>query len=191
MTCIRCTRDIGDDAAYCPHCGADQRRTAPSEPRYLRRSRTERQIAGVCGGIARYFNIDPVLVRAAWVVFTIVPGAIFLGVLAYVGAWLVIPEAAPGADEAATSVSPTSSWRSRRLRRSTTDRQIAGVCGGIAEYFGVDATAVRVLWVVLSIFPGAIVCGALTYGVAWAIMPQASHSGAQASETAVPQRQPS
>jgi phage shock protein C len=41
--------------------------------------------------------------------------------------------------------------------------KIAGVCGGLAEYFEVDATAIRLLWVVLSIFFGAILGGVIAY----------------------------
>ena len=131
-----------------------------------------RQLGGVCGGIAAYFDTDPVFVRAAWVILTIIPGAIFLGVLAYLGAWLIIPEAQPGS-EAPVAESPGGSWRTKRLYRSKTDTRIGGVCGGIAEYFAVDSTAVRLVWVVLSIFPGAVVCGLLTYVAAWFIVPAA------------------
>ena len=61
-----------------------------------------------------------------------------------------------------------------------------GVCGGIAEYFSVDPTAVRVLWVVLTIFPGAIICGVIAYLVAWFVMPtsQALATTPPASTTA-------
>jgi phage shock protein PspC (stress-responsive transcriptional regulator) len=59
----------------------------------------------------------------------------------------------------------------RRVTRSTSDRKIAGVCGGLADYFAIDATAVRLLWVVLTVFPGAIVLGLVAYVVAWFIMP--------------------
>ncbi len=172
MACVRCEREIVTDAAYCEHCGADQRAGAGSAAgkRFLRRSLVDRQIAGVCGGIARYFDIDPVFVRVAWVVLTIVPGAIFLGVLAYLFAWLIIPEAELGS-ELTTTRAATDGSRSRRLHRSATDAKIAGVCGGIAEYFSVDPTAIRVVWVVLSIFPGAIICGVIAYLVAWFIMP--------------------
>ena len=58
---------------------------------------------------------------------------------------------------------------SKRLERSMTDKYIAGVCGGIAQYLGVDATAVRVVFilpVLMGVFPGL-----LAYGVAWLIMP--------------------
>ena len=72
----------------------------------------------------------------------IVPGAILFGMLAYVVAWLLIPEAATGTKSSGQAAAD-GSWRSRRLRRST-DSKIAGVCGGIAEYFSVDATAGRI-----------------------------------------------
>lgn len=52
--------------------------------------------------------------------------------------------------------------------------QVAGVCGGIAEYFNTDPTVIRVIWAVLTIMPGAIVLGVLAYAVAWAIMPRAA-----------------
>lgn len=58
----------------------------------------------------------------------------------------------------------------RRLRRSRNDRMIAGVCGGIAEYFVLDPTVVRVLYVLVSIlsvvFPGTIV-----YILLWILIP--------------------
>ena len=139
------------------------------EPKLLRRSLVNRQVAGVCGGLGEFFNLDPVLVRIVWVTLTIVPGALLFGFLAYVAAWLLIPETGPGTETIAAT--PDRSWRSKRLRRSTTDSKIAGVCGGIAEYFSVDPTAVRVLWVLLSIMPGAIICGVIAYVVAWAVMP--------------------
>jgi phage shock protein PspC (stress-responsive transcriptional regulator) len=125
------------------------------------RSRTERKIAGVCAGLARYFDVDVVLVRAAWVVLSIVPGAIVGGVLAYLAAWLIIPEDASEATWAGA----------RRLTRSRTDKRIAGVCGGLAEYFRVDATPIRLLWVILSILCGAVVGGVVAYLVAWLIIP--------------------
>ena len=47
-------------------------------------------IAGVCGGIGEYFNIDPTLIRLAWVFFSIAT-AIFGGLLAYILAAIIIP----------------------------------------------------------------------------------------------------
>jgi phage shock protein PspC (stress-responsive transcriptional regulator) len=55
----------------------------------LRRSVTDRHIAGVAGGIARHLDIDPIIVRVALVVAVFFGGA---GLLAYVGAWILVPE---------------------------------------------------------------------------------------------------
>ena len=72
--------------------------------RRISRSRDERMLAGVCGGIARHFGIDPVLVRIATVVLATMGGA---GIVAYAAAWLLVPndEAAdaPQADTAPPS----------------------------------------------------------------------------------------
>ena len=56
-----------------------------------------------------------------------------------------------------------------KLYRSRTDRQVAGVCGGLAKRFNVDATLVRVLFIVLGIFGGS---GVLLYIAMWIIVPQ-------------------
>src|SRR5215207_6999808 len=58
-------------------------------PRRLTRSRDDRWIAGVCGGLGRYFGLDPVIVRLAAVALTFAGGA---GLIAYAGAWLLVPE---------------------------------------------------------------------------------------------------
>ena len=130
--------------------------------RRLVRSQTDGKIAGVCAGLADYFEVDVVLIRLLWVVLTIVPGFIIGGVLAYLAAWLVMPE----------TTEPVSVPHGRRLTRSATDRKIAGVCGGLAEFFGVDATAIRLVWVVLSVICGAVIGGVIAYLVAWMIIPR-------------------
>ena len=144
--------------------------------RRLTRSRTEGKVAGVCAGIANYFDVDVVLVRAAWVVFSIVPGAVIGGLLAYLAAWLLIPE-----DTGAAAVA-----HGRRLLRSTTDSKIAGVCGGLAEYFGVDSTPIRLLWVILSILCGAVIGGVIAYVIAWVIIPKRTDLVSTTIEPAVP-----
>ena len=60
-------------------------------------------------------------------------------------------------------------YETRKLRRSVTDRKIAGVCAGLAEYFGVDVTIVRLLFLLLVISPAN---GILIYIVLWLLMPQ-------------------
>jgi phage shock protein C len=64
-----------------------------SEAKRLYRSETDRMIAGVCGGLAEYLDVDPVLVRLAMVLFTLAGGS---GILVYLIAWIIMPER-PGA----------------------------------------------------------------------------------------------
>ena len=59
----------------------------------------------------------------------------------------------------------------RPLRRSRSNRMIAGVVGGIAQYFGIDSTLARVLYVVGSIISVAFP-GILVYVIMWAIVPE-------------------
>jgi len=58
----------------------------------------------------------------------------------------------------------------KRLVRSRANRKIAGVCAGFAEYFDLDVTLVRVIWLVLLFWPPCI--GLLAYLVAWIVMPE-------------------
>jgi phage shock protein C len=62
----------------------------------------------------------------------------------------------------------------KKLMRSTTDRMVAGVCGGLAEYFDIDATLVRVLFVIVTLFGGS---GILIYLVLWIVMPEQPATG--------------
>ena len=57
----------------------------------------------------------------------------------------------------------------KKLYRLDEGKMIAGVCAGIAEYFGLDVTIVRLGWVLLSIFAG---CGILAYIIALIIIPR-------------------
>ncbi len=63
---------------------------------------------------------------------------------------------------------------SRPLRRSRTNRQIAGVVGGMASYLGVDATLLRVIYVVASIVSAAFP-GLLVYVLLWLLIPEAGN----------------
>ncbi len=61
----------------------------PQPAKRLYRSRSERMIAGVCGGIAAYFGVDPTLVRILALATFLIPGS---GVIAYLIAWVIVPE---------------------------------------------------------------------------------------------------
>ncbi len=83
-TCPRCVRELPADARYCPTCGA----RVGSVPRRLHRRRENQQLVGVCSGLADYFDLDPTLVRALYVVATfftgILPGIVLYLILAFV-----------------------------------------------------------------------------------------------------------
>jgi phage shock protein PspC (stress-responsive transcriptional regulator) len=168
MNCARCGKEIEIESAFCRFCGAAVGAALPPPHRELRRRPDEGRIGGVCAGMAEYFDTDVTLVRLAWVILALVPGAVFGGLIAYVAAWVIIPPAVLPASTRAGA---------RRLTRSATDRQIAGVCGGLAAYVGVDSTIMRLIWVILTIFPGAVVLGVVAYVIAWFVMPDASSSG--------------
>jgi phage shock protein PspC (stress-responsive transcriptional regulator) len=63
--------------------------TDAPEPKHLHRNRSDRMLAGVCGGLARYFEIHPAVFRVAFVVLTLLGGA---GILIYLAAALVMPD---------------------------------------------------------------------------------------------------
>jgi phage shock protein PspC (stress-responsive transcriptional regulator) len=60
---------------------------------------------------------------------------------------------------------------SRPLRRSVRNRWMAGVCAGIAEYFGLDPTVIRVAYVLVSVFSAGFP-GILVYIILWAVIPE-------------------
>jgi phage shock protein PspC (stress-responsive transcriptional regulator) len=161
MTCARCLKDLEDGSSFCRFCGAAV--GAAPQPQRLVRIPEEGRIGGVCAGVASYFNVDVTLVRLAWVILSIVPGLFLGGVIAYAACWILLPVATPAERHV---------YRGVRLTRSVADRQIAGVCGGLAEYLRVDSTIVRVVSVILAIYPGAIICGVIAYLIGWAVIPE-------------------
>ena len=98
-------------------------------------------------------------------ILSVIPGVIVGGIIAYAIASIVVP--AGGTDTPLPAAG-------RRLTRSATDRKIGGVCGGLASYFDVDPTLIRLATVILAIYPGAIVCGVLVYLLAWFVIPTAT-----------------
>lgn len=62
----------------------------------------------------------------------------------------------------------------KRLMRSSTDKKIGGVCAGIAEYFDLDPTIVRVIWFLAVFFAGT---GLLVYIILWIVLPLAPAPG--------------
>jgi phage shock protein PspC (stress-responsive transcriptional regulator) len=159
MICPRCSRTCENEAAFCGFCGTSLRADGT---RLLKRIPSRGKVAGVCAGLAAYLKLDVTIIRLGWIVLSIVPGALIGGVLVYAAAWALMPEvSAAEAEPPATD----------RLFRADEDRKVAGVCGGFARYLHVDSNLVRLAFVVLSVYPGAIIGGLLVYVVAWVVMP--------------------
>jgi len=91
MYCMKCGREIGDPSNFCSSCGARQRQR--TSLKQLTLSATDKKIAGVCGGIAEYLDVDATIVRLIWVALSVVPGGFVGGALAYFLAWIIIPKA--------------------------------------------------------------------------------------------------
>ncbi len=95
MYCTKCGTTLEESMAYCSHCGTPTERAAyasPSRQAPLLRSRENAKVAGVCGGLAHYFAVDPTLFRLIWLVATICFPPLLLG---YLGAWIIIPKETP------------------------------------------------------------------------------------------------
>jgi len=117
------------------------------------RSRQDCKIAGVCGGLGDYFDLDPVFFRLVFLLSILVGG---LGVIAYLVMWIMVP-------------AQEGTRRDRNLLRlSATDRKIGGVCGGLGEFFELDPLLFRVAFVVLA-FVGGL--GILLYVMLWLVIP--------------------
>ncbi len=203
-------------------------------PKRLYRSRVNRMISGICGGLGEYLNVDPVIIRIIFILLTLFGGgglilyligifvipenpeqgltkkekgakghAAFWGwVLVILGALLLIPRFTfmppidlwnlpwetiwavlfillglflllkneshketmeRGYENTATNASQRPEEppgqkdfgrekNTRQLYRSRKDRMISGVCGGLAEYFNMDSTVVRLIFVLLTLF---------------------------------------
>ena len=91
MFCVNCGREIADSSNFCSLCGARQRQR--TSHKQLTLSATDKKMAGVCGGIAEYLDVDPTIVRLIWVALSVVPGGFVGGALAYFLAWIIIPKA--------------------------------------------------------------------------------------------------
>jgi phage shock protein C len=90
MFCPQCGREYKENVNFCCFCGASMAVAPPRSTKKLMLSRTDRKIAGVCGGFAEYLDMDATLVRVIWVMAALFVG---WGVIGYLIAWLVMPEA--------------------------------------------------------------------------------------------------
>lgn len=90
MFCTRCGVELESRDAYCYQCGVATGRPTGLPPRRLQRTRLDKKIAGVCGGMAIYMDMDPTLMRVLWLLllFSLPPA----GLIGYIAAWIIIPK---------------------------------------------------------------------------------------------------
>ncbi len=122
--------------------------------RKLYANKNDKIIGGVCGGIAQYLKIDPVFVRIAFAIGTIIWG---IGLLIYLilWAWLPVQNDAPV------------DYVQKRLYRDVVNKKITGVCAGIANYFNMSANTVRLIALIPIIF--SLIGSSMFYS--WHIFP--------------------
>ncbi|AFM05345.1 putative stress-responsive transcriptional regulator [Bernardetia litoralis DSM 6794] len=125
----------------------------------------DKKIGGVASGIADYYNIDPVFVRLGFIGSVLAGG---FGIPLYGAAWLAMPkDPKEGIIEEQKSTSLIG--KTKRFMRSMVDKKIAGVASGIAKYFGIDETIVRLLFIGGFFLKGF---GLLAYLALWIAMPK-------------------
>ena len=98
MYCTQCGKELEDVARYCSACGTARQRPEPAQDTHQERPRLSRpyegaKIAGVCAGVARYFDLDVTLVRILWLLAAIFPP--LPGVIAYFVCWIAMPKDDP------------------------------------------------------------------------------------------------
>lgn len=126
----------------------------------------DKKVAGVASGIADYYNIDPAFVRLGFVAAVLGGG---FGIPLYGAAWLAMPKD-PNEGMLQEKQSTSLVGKAKRFMRSMTDKKVAGVASGIAKYFGIDETIVRLLFVATLFLDGF---GLLAYLALWIAMPVA------------------
>jgi len=138
--------------------------TAAPSVKKLYRDLNRKILGGVASGIAHYLAIDPLWIRLIFLAtffdiffFVSVSG---IAVIGYIILWAITPGAYDLAEEA----------RYKRLFRDPENRVLGGVGAGLAAYFGVDATVIRLLFV-FGIFLGGT--GLIVYFIFWFIAPEA------------------
>jgi phage shock protein PspC (stress-responsive transcriptional regulator) len=159
--------------------------TAETGPKRLYRDMANRKVAGVAAGIAQFFAVNPLWIRLGFVAFAFLSPAVVhildapddrfdlhfgsWALIAYVVLWIVLPKRydAPAPTEALLNSGPLAG---RRLFRDTGTGKIAGVASGLAAYFNIDITLVRII-LLAGLFAGGFTF--MLYIILWIVLPEA------------------
>lgn len=121
-------------------------------------------IAGVASGIAHYFRIDAFWVRLLFLVILL---DLFISVsfssvllVGYIVMWLIVPERFDLSEDR----------KIRKMFRNPADKVVGGVASGLAAYFGVDPTLIRIVFIITIFLGGS---GIIAYLIMWVITPKA------------------
>lgn len=126
----------------------------------LYRSRDDNFLGGVFGGLGESYNIDPNVLRLIYIFACCVTYMLPL-ILTYIAAWILIPVGEPK-----QVVVP------RKFYRSYKNRKIAGIFGAIADKLDIDANILRIIFVILAIFPPiGFIPLTIAYLIIWAFLP--------------------
>lgn len=119
---------------------------------------SDKKFLGVCGGVADYLNVDPTLIRIGTVCLSLIT-AVIPALIVYIVLSFVFPQQPEGYTTVNTA---------KKLLKSSKNKKLSGVCGGLAEYFGIDATIIRLIFALCVLFIGY---GIMTYLVCMIMMP--------------------
>lgn len=125
----------------------------------LRKSASDRQLDGICGGLGARTPVPSWMWRVLFVALCFAGGA---GAVAYLLFALLMPAASSGGAPAADA------WNLHALTRSTTVAEVGGVCAGLAEHSPVPAWLWRGAFIGLALAGGA---GIVAYGLLWMFVP--------------------
>jgi len=127
------------------------------KPQQLQRDQKRKIVGGVCSGLGIYFNVDPLWIR---LLFALLAFAYGITLLVYVIMWAVVPG----------SYDLEEPEIGKKMFRDGERKVIGGVSGGVAAFFAIDIIAVRLLFIIFTIFFGV---GFIVYVVLWIALPEA------------------
>lgn len=125
----------------------------------LYRDRFDKKLAGVSGGLGQYFQVDSSIIRLIFIAATLATAGLFF--LIYLLLWAILPLGPICYIEA----------HYKKLYRSTTNRYVAGLCGGLGEYFKIDPNIIRLLFLLLLFITGFVPL-AIAYIIGIGIVPE-------------------